>query len=396
MRSMPRAARPGCTVWRRRGGSSRRCRRCSRPSVRAGGGSRWSVTAAATARSRATCSARTTSSCRSCPDEFRRRCARRCRRRRRRRTRSTSRARASRTRSASRGRRARCSSRATLDAVLFTAYFGGYSSLSDELRERELAVARELAAAARETGRPLVVHTMYWDAPPARALRAAGIAGVSRDRGGGRCGRGARRRRASVGARPAAAAGAGPADRRRVCGCARGARRGGRAVRARRARSRRRRGGAAAAELGYPVVLKALGALHKSDAWRTSCVGLADEAALRRCGRPARSRVRTRSRRARTQRRVSSCSSARAGTRASAPSSSSARAACTRSSSATPASRWRRSTRRCARCCCARSPARRCSPAHAAARRSTCAPRRKRSPRSRGSPRRTRSSRSSR
>ncbi|HEY2778298.1 MAG TPA: acetate--CoA ligase family protein [Gaiellaceae bacterium] len=63
-----------------------------------------------------------------------------------------------------------------VDVVLFTAYFGGYSSLSDELRERELSVADELAAAAHETGVPLVVHTMYWDAPPARALRAAGIA----------------------------------------------------------------------------------------------------------------------------------------------------------------------------------------------------------------------------
>ena len=62
-----------------------------------------------------------------------------------------------------------------LDAVLFTAYFGGYSALSDELCERELAVAGELARAARETGRPLVVHTMYWDSPPARTLRAAGI-----------------------------------------------------------------------------------------------------------------------------------------------------------------------------------------------------------------------------
>ena len=62
-----------------------------------------------------------------------------------------------------------------VDAVLFTAYFGGYSEQSDELRDRELDVARLLAQASRETGRTLLVHTMYWDSPPARALRAEGI-----------------------------------------------------------------------------------------------------------------------------------------------------------------------------------------------------------------------------
>ena len=62
-----------------------------------------------------------------------------------------------------------------VDAVLFTAYFGGYSEQSAELRDQELDVARLLAQGSRETGRPLFVHTMYWDSPPARALRAAGI-----------------------------------------------------------------------------------------------------------------------------------------------------------------------------------------------------------------------------
>src|SRR5207244_7379458 len=48
-----------------------------------------------------------------------------------------------------------------VDVVLFTAYFGGYSTLSDELREGEVAVAQLLADAAAESGKPLVVHTMY-------------------------------------------------------------------------------------------------------------------------------------------------------------------------------------------------------------------------------------------
>jgi acyl-CoA synthetase (NDP forming) len=62
-----------------------------------------------------------------------------------------------------------------VDAVLFTAYYGGYSGQSEELRDRELGVARSLVQAVAETGCTLVVHTMYWDSPPARALRAAGV-----------------------------------------------------------------------------------------------------------------------------------------------------------------------------------------------------------------------------
>jgi [lysine-biosynthesis-protein LysW]--L-2-aminoadipate ligase len=61
------------------------------------------------------------------------------------------------------------------DAVLFTAYFGGYSTLSDEMRDREVAVAELLAQAVTESAKPLVVHTMYASSPAARALRAAGV-----------------------------------------------------------------------------------------------------------------------------------------------------------------------------------------------------------------------------
>ena len=61
------------------------------------------------------------------------------------------------------------------DAVLFTAYFGGYSALSDEMRDREVAVAELLAEAVGATGKPLVVHTMYASSPAADALRAARV-----------------------------------------------------------------------------------------------------------------------------------------------------------------------------------------------------------------------------
>jgi acyl-CoA synthetase (NDP forming) len=165
------------------------------------------------------------------------------------------------------------------DTVLFTAYFGGYSSLSDELRERELAVAADLAAAAHETEVPLVVHTMYWDAPPARALREAGIAvyraiesavdavaSLVRDA----------RPSTPVPGLPAAAEAVtetGYAAARATLAAA------GVPFGAARAASSRDEVVAAAAELGYPVVLKALGALHKSDGGGV-VVGVADEGAL--------------------------------------------------------------------------------------------------------------------
>jgi acyl-CoA synthetase (NDP forming) len=62
-----------------------------------------------------------------------------------------------------------------VDAVLFTAYFGGYSTLANELGEPEMAAAAQLAEAMAESGKPLVVHTMHWDTPPSRSLRTAGV-----------------------------------------------------------------------------------------------------------------------------------------------------------------------------------------------------------------------------
>ncbi len=167
-----------------------------------------------------------------------------------------------------------------VDSVLFTAYFGGYSSLSDDLRERELAVARELVAATEQTGKPLVVHTMYWDAPPAQALRAAGVpvyraiesavAGLAvlvADRGEPRA------PLLDLGSPgPRVVDGGYPAARRALAeagipfGAARVVTTASDAV-------------AAAEELGFPVVVKALGSLHKSDAGGV-VVGIADYAEL--------------------------------------------------------------------------------------------------------------------
>jgi acyl-CoA synthetase (NDP forming) len=167
-----------------------------------------------------------------------------------------------------------------VDAVLFTAYFGGYSTMSEEMCEREVAVAGLLAEAMAESGKPLVVHTMYPNTPPVRTLRASGLPVY-------------RAIESAVDALTALVADGQPsppevpslpsaepqltdvsyiparaalADAGVPFGAAR-------AVKGREAAL------AAAAELGYPVVLKALGLLHKSDAGGVA-LGLRDEREL--------------------------------------------------------------------------------------------------------------------
>ncbi len=167
-----------------------------------------------------------------------------------------------------------------VDAVLFTAYFGGYSGQSDEMREREVSVAGQLAAAVAESGKPLVVHTMYPGSPPAGALRAAGVPVY-------------RVIESAVGAVAALVADGAPAppalpplpapsapmadtgyaaSRAALAGA-------GVPFGAARTVAGHDEALAAAAELGYPVVLKALGILHKSDAGGV-VLGLRDEAEL--------------------------------------------------------------------------------------------------------------------
>jgi acyl-CoA synthetase (NDP forming) len=166
------------------------------------------------------------------------------------------------------------------DAVLFTAYFGGYSTLSDEMRDREVSVAELLAEAALESGKPLVVHMMYASSPAAHALRAAGVPVY-------------RVIESAVDAVAALIAGSAPvppalpdlpaaapplADASYPAARAALAEAGvpfgvGRTV------AGREDALAAAEELGYPVVLKALGLLHKSDAGGV-VIGLRDEGEL--------------------------------------------------------------------------------------------------------------------
>jgi acyl-CoA synthetase (NDP forming) len=167
-----------------------------------------------------------------------------------------------------------------VDAVLFTAYFGGYSTLSDEMRDREVAVAELLAEAAAETGKPLVVHTMYASSPAADALRSAAVPVY-------------RVIESAVDAVAALIAGsepvpptlpplppAAPPLTDASYPAARAAlAEAGVPFGAARTVTSAEDALAAAKELGYPVVLKALGLLHKSDAGGV-VIGLSDEREL--------------------------------------------------------------------------------------------------------------------
>jgi acyl-CoA synthetase (NDP forming) len=170
-----------------------------------------------------------------------------------------------------------------VDSVLLTGFFGGYSGYSDDFRERETEVARRMAQAAVAAERPLVVHTMYWDSPPAEALRAGRVP-VYREieaaagallrlvRQTEQPQRGIPDLPGPVSSPPASTR---YFEARELLGAA-----GIPLVEARAARTATE-ARAAADELGYPVVLKALGRLHKSDTGGV-VLGIKDEAELER------------------------------------------------------------------------------------------------------------------
>jgi len=167
-----------------------------------------------------------------------------------------------------------------VDAVLFTAYFGGYSTLAEELREPEMRAARLLAAAMTESGKPLVVHTMHESAPPADVLREAGVpvyrvieSAVDAVVALVADGAPTPSRMPPLPAAAAPLASASYAAARAVLAEAAVPFGASRTVVSREAAL------AAAAEIGYPVVLKALGRLHKSEEGGV-VLGLRDEADL--------------------------------------------------------------------------------------------------------------------
>ena len=155
-----------------------------------------------------------------------------------------------------------------IDAALLTGYFGGYSEYGPDYEAREKAVAQSMARAADSGGRPLVAQTMYPRSPAAQALRNEGVP-VYGDVGAAvhALARLAARAERHVAGVPVLPEPARPPVQRTAYFEAREllAAAGIPFVEARPVASLDD-AMSAAAGLGYPVVLKALGRLHKSDA----------------------------------------------------------------------------------------------------------------------------------
>ncbi len=159
-----------------------------------------------------------------------------------------------------------------VDALLVTGYFGGYAEYGPETAAEELDTAELVGAAVAATGRPVVAQTMYPHGPAAQALRRSGVPVYeSVEQAAGAlallAGRGAWEPQAIPELPAAEAPASGPAAlgdgylQARALLAAAGIRfvvhhevtDADEAV-------------AAALQIGYPVVLKALGETHKSDA----------------------------------------------------------------------------------------------------------------------------------
>lgn len=169
-----------------------------------------------------------------------------------------------------------------VDAVLLTGYFGGYGQ-DEQLAETELEVARAIPAIAADAGRPLVVHTMYPASPAAALLREGGtpVYGEIEAAAAALARLAARGELRSPGV-PVLPAPARPPltsdgyfEARELLAA------GGVAFAPALRATTTAEARAAAAELGYPVVLKALGLLHKSDAGGV-VLGIESEAELER------------------------------------------------------------------------------------------------------------------
>lgn len=155
-----------------------------------------------------------------------------------------------------------------VDALLVTGYFGGYAEYGPETAEHEVRTAELMGAAATATGRPLVTQTMYPHGPAAQALRRAGVpvyASVEQAAWALRvlADGGALRPAATIATLPnpdPPVSGDGYLDARALLAGA-----GIRFVAHHEVESADE-AVAAALQIGYPVVLKALGQTHKSDA----------------------------------------------------------------------------------------------------------------------------------
>lgn len=181
------------------------------------------------------------------------------------------------------------------DALLVTGYFGGYAEYGPEVAAEELRATAMISQVAAATRRPIVVHSMFGAGAAAAALREAGVPVYTTIEQA----TAALRRLAP---RPAAAeipllpepappietTAAGNYERARELLAASGVP----FVASRPVGAGADEVLAAADELGYPVALKALGLLHKSDAGGV-VLGLRDAVALRAAHADLRQRLGT-------------------------------------------------------------------------------------------------------
>ncbi len=165
-----------------------------------------------------------------------------------------------------------------VDALVMSGYFGGYGVYGADLEEGELVTARRLAEIAAQRDRPVAEHSMFPASPAAREMRGGGLAVFRTIEGAVRS--------------LAAVVDAGAADPLPVLpqpsaplhstdywsSRAMLADAGVPFPTARLVRSRAE-AVAAGGDLVFPVVLKAVGLLHKSDAGGV-VLGIRDEAAL--------------------------------------------------------------------------------------------------------------------
>lgn len=153
------------------------------------------------------------------------------------------------------------------DAVLVTGYFGGYGAYGETLGNAEVETAQAMAAQVHAYRKPVVLHTMYPDTPAATELRRGGVPVFSTVEQATR----ALGRHARHASHPSPTLQPIPLPRPPVTGSDYWAARellrsAGVPFPDARLASNAGEVAPAAEQLGYPVVVKALGLVHKSDA----------------------------------------------------------------------------------------------------------------------------------
>lgn len=165
-----------------------------------------------------------------------------------------------------------------VDAAVVTGYYGGFGEYGPRLAAEEVATAREMAATAQRIGKPVVVHSMFPASPAAHALEAGGVPVFDAVEDGlAALALAGKRRTPQPAPLPAPACPVAGDDYWTARELLAGA---GVPFPPARLVSTVEDAVDAARDLGFPVVVKALGLVHKSDAGGVA-LGLRDEGAVR-------------------------------------------------------------------------------------------------------------------